>query len=256
MSLEFRLSNSIDMAGVQLAVAAYVFSSDMMGSEVLVDADMCRCDKTTLRSLLPKAKVLDDVSPSHAHHHDSSHCTSLQVVHAHESTTIMQAVVEGCHLSAGTLARIRHVYMRSLVDEVQRLAGHWYLMIIDVPRKKLVYLDSLQNGNELEKQKEYMEKVALELESTTVEQNWLSGPGKKRPRFSTFEFEFPACPQQEPESMDCGICVTQWMVREAMFAHCRVESVGPKTRIKLAVDLVLKPHNALAKDVVIKALAH
>ncbi|XLR53252.1 hypothetical protein S83_003924, partial [Arachis hypogaea] len=65
-------------------------------------------------------------------------------------TTIMQAALGGRSLTSANMTSIRNSYMRSKVDHTTRVYQpmwcdqYWYLMIIDVPRMKLVYLDSLK----------------------------------------------------------------------------------------------------------------
>ncbi|MED6109474.1 hypothetical protein PIB30_033953 [Stylosanthes scabra] len=56
--------------------------------------------------------------------------------------------------------------------------------------------------------------------------------------------------------MDCGVWVSQWMIREALWAHYHVQGVGPETRLRLAIDLVLRSHNPKAKEVAKRAIAH
>ncbi|MED6184531.1 hypothetical protein PIB30_048241 [Stylosanthes scabra] len=56
--------------------------------------------------------------------------------------------------------------------------------------------------------------------------------------------------------MDCGVWTSQWKIRESLFSNYRCETVGAETRMKLAADLVLRPHNALASEMVVRALEH
>ncbi|XLR30776.1 hypothetical protein S83_058676 [Arachis hypogaea] len=110
----------------------------------------------------------------------------------------MQAALKGRTLTSGIATSLRNNYMRCKVDRVTRIHqpmwcddGHWYLMIIDVPRMKLIYLDSLRDPSQAEARKIAMTRVALYLEGLTLEQSWLSGNCSVRPRFSTFDFEDP-----------------------------------------------------------------
>ncbi|RYR48088.1 hypothetical protein Ahy_A07g034077 [Arachis hypogaea] len=56
--------------------------------------------------------------------------------------------------------------------------------------------------------------------------------------------------------MDCGIWVTQWMIRDHLWRHYGVQHVNAATRMRLAVDLVMKSHNDLAQAVISKAIGH
>ncbi|RYR08403.1 hypothetical protein Ahy_B05g076078 [Arachis hypogaea] len=99
-------------------------------------------------------------------------------------------------------------------------------------------------------------KQTLYLEGFTLGRSWLSGLGALRPRFSAFEFEEPEVPQQESASADCGVWVAQWMIRGHLWQDYGVQNVNTATRMRLAVDLVMKSPNHLAQQVVSKAFAH
>ncbi|QHO35421.1 uncharacterized protein [Arachis hypogaea] len=97
---------------------------------------------------------------------------------------------------------------------------------------------------------------ALHLESLTVGSNWLSSSTAGRPRFSSYEYEQPVVPQQHRRSMDCGVWVLQWMIRGALWAIHSVTAVNDQTRMRIAIDLVLRSHNPIAIDVVEKAMSY
>ncbi|XP_020973991.1 uncharacterized protein LOC107629933 [Arachis ipaensis] len=177
-------------------------------------------------------------------------------------TSIMQAAIDDRSMTFGNMTSLHNKYMRSKVDRVTRIYQpmwcdrHWYLMIIDVPRKKLIYLDSLRDPHQADARKTGMMRVALYLEGLTLGKPWLSGEGALRPRFSAFDFEEPDVPQQKGNSMDCGVWVAQWMIREHLWKDYGVQHVNSATRMRLAADLVLKSHNEIAQEVVAKAFAH
>ncbi|MED6207388.1 hypothetical protein PIB30_035381 [Stylosanthes scabra] len=258
MMLVFTPSEEMDIAGVELVVATYIFSTDILKSEVLVNIPEVRGDRETLMSLVPRGSVVDDEL--------NILVTMLSNVAASFNwfipTSIVQAALQHRTLSIGNLEAIREVYMQSKVDKAIKIyvpmwyPGHWYLMIIDVPKKKYMYLDSFRGEDQIENRKIEMLDVCYYLESITLGRNWLSSAGTERPRFSEFQFEDVRVPQQTSESMDCGVWVSQWMIREALWAHYHVEAVGPETRMQLATDLVLRSHNPIAKDVVRRAIAH
>ncbi|MED6181784.1 hypothetical protein PIB30_022538 [Stylosanthes scabra] len=136
--------------------------------------------------------------------------------------------------STGNVAALKRIHMRSKVDKAAWIyvpmfsLGHWYLMLVDVKHLKLIYLDSYRISNDLENKKLNMIDVqALYLESLTLGQSWLSRPLAERPKFSRFEFEF-----EFPTV------------------------VALEGRMKLATDLVLRNHNPLSRDVVLKAIRH
>ncbi|XLT04228.1 hypothetical protein HN51_042977, partial [Arachis hypogaea] len=59
--IAFVPTRSMDLAGVELAVATYIFSKDLSKSEVLADVSHCVADRTALLTLGPNERVMDDV---------------------------------------------------------------------------------------------------------------------------------------------------------------------------------------------------
>ncbi|RYQ91770.1 hypothetical protein Ahy_B09g097800 [Arachis hypogaea] len=171
----------------------------------------------------------------------------------------MQATFGGQSLTSANMTSRCNNYMCSKVDQTAKVYQsmwcdqHWYLMIIDVLWKKLVYLDSLRDPREANARKTMMLRVALHLEGLMLGKSWLSGPKALHPRISMFEFEEPEVPQQQGNSMDCGVWVSQWMIREHLWQD--YGHVNKATWMRLAVDLV-KSHNDLAKDTISKAFRH
>ncbi|KAL4300692.1 hypothetical protein AHAS_Ahas17G0226300 [Arachis hypogaea] len=258
MDLAFSPTKEMRLSGINLVAATYVFSNDLPPSEILVDVGPFHIDRKAAFTLVPKEKLVDDVLDvvvTMLSHTSPSYLWFLP-------TTIMQAALEMRSLSTGTLATIKAKHMPSKVDEVHRIyvpmwtVGHWYLMIIDNVRRKLIYLDSLVNPEETEDRQTAMTKVALYLESITLGQAWLSSNDGVRPRFSTYDIEDADVPQQDRGSMDCGVWVSQWMIRGALWKDYDVRTVNVATRMRLAIDLVLKEHNENAKALVAKAMSH
>ncbi|MED6121370.1 hypothetical protein PIB30_029487 [Stylosanthes scabra] len=234
--LEFRPTQEMDIYGVELVVATYIFSGDVsLGFNRLVVTGTEHVGEDAIRNN-PSMLV---VSPNYSH-----------------------AALLGPRLSQANVAALKLVHMRSKVDDAVRVyvpmwcPGHWYLMILDVPGKKMIYLDSYCKPDEVDDKKDKMIEVALYLESITLGQKWLSRPNAERPRFSAFEIEQASVPQQERESNDCGIWLSHWMILEALWSNYDAEAVGPASRMKLATGLVLKPHNPMAREVVQRAFNH
>ncbi|XP_016184094.1 uncharacterized protein LOC107625873 isoform X1 [Arachis ipaensis] len=258
MNLAFQPQNDMNLSPVELAVAAYVFCRDLPHSELLVDVGECIANRAALMTLILRAEVVDDVL----------NMVVWMLIRTSKQTqwflptSIVQAALEGRMLTSGTATSLRNNYMRCKVDMVTRIHqpmwcdGHWYLMIIDVSRMKLIYLDSLRDPAQAEARKIGMTRVELYLEGLMLGRSWLSGNCSTRPRFSTFDFEEPKLPQQDQKSMDCGMWVAQWMIRDHLWQDYSVQNVSSATHMRLAVDLVMKSHNDMASDIVAKAVAH
>ncbi|MED6160352.1 hypothetical protein PIB30_050705 [Stylosanthes scabra] len=237
MSLDFRPTQDMDIGGVELAVAIYIFSNDIGNREALM-------------SLKLRGEVVHDVVDVLA----TMLANSTPSFQWFLPTSVMvnlgrKRTLRGPRLSPGNVAAIKRVHMCSKVDMATKIylpmwcPRHWYLMIVDVGRERLVYLDSYRIEADVESKKLHMIDV-------------LSSDDAERPRFSAYKIELPEVPQQHRESNDCGVWMAEWMMREAMWYNHGVEVVGAETRMKLATDLVLKPHKKMAKDIVEKAFAH
>ncbi|XP_020979480.1 uncharacterized protein LOC107619217 isoform X1 [Arachis ipaensis] len=258
MNLVFRPTDDMNLSGVELVVATYIFMRHLPESEILIDIGDCYATRGALMTLAPKMEVVDDVLNTVVCMLTLASNTNAWFL----PMTIMQAAVGGRSLTSANIRSIRNNYMRSKVDQVTRVYQpmwcdqHWYLMIIDVREQKLIYVDSLRDPREADARKTAMMRVALYLEGMTLGNSWLSGDGAMRPRFFAFKYEEPDVPQQVADSMDCGIWVAQWMIRAHMWQDYGVQHVNAATRMRLAVDLVMKSHNQLAQDSVSEAFAH
>ncbi|XLR37635.1 hypothetical protein S83_022295 [Arachis hypogaea] len=62
LNLSFRPLEGMQFVGKELAVAAYIFSSEMDTREVLVEDENSRGDRETLMTLQPGHLVVEDVS--------------------------------------------------------------------------------------------------------------------------------------------------------------------------------------------------
>ncbi|MED6185701.1 hypothetical protein PIB30_059596 [Stylosanthes scabra] len=56
--------------------------------------------------------------------------------------------------------------------------------------------------------------------------------------------------------MDYGVWVAEWMIRERMWSNYNIGAIGDDNQMKVALDIVLRPHNKLARDVVSRAFSH
>ncbi|XP_020979481.1 uncharacterized protein LOC107619217 isoform X2 [Arachis ipaensis] len=198
MNLVFRPTDDMNLSGVELVVATYIFMRHLPESEILIDIGDCYATRGALMTLAPKMEVVDDVLNTVVCMLTLASNTNAWFL----PMTIMQAAVGGRSLTSANIRSIRNNYMRSKVDQVTRVYQpmwcdqHWYLMIIDVREQKLIYVDSLRDPREADARKTAMMRVALYLEGMTLGNSWLSGDGAMRPRFFAFKYEEPDVPQQ------------------------------------------------------------
>ncbi|XLT04227.1 hypothetical protein HN51_042976, partial [Arachis hypogaea] len=159
-----------------------------------------------------------------------------------------QDAIQGTRLTQANLDAVVCKHMRCKTHKVTEIFQpmwtdeHFYLMVVDVRRKKLMYFDSFKCTTETECRKLAMTQ-ALHLESLTIGPKWLSKCTAERPRFSSYDFEEPVVPQQHRLS-------------GALWAIHSVTEVNDLTRMRIALDLVLRSHNAKAINVVEKAMCY
>ncbi|XP_016176932.1 uncharacterized protein LOC107619197 isoform X2 [Arachis ipaensis] len=62
MNLVFRPTDDMNLSGVELVVATYIFMRHLPESEILIDIGDCYATRGALMTLAPKMEVVDDVS--------------------------------------------------------------------------------------------------------------------------------------------------------------------------------------------------
>ncbi|XP_057762858.1 uncharacterized protein LOC130982785 isoform X2 [Arachis stenosperma] len=111
MNLVFPPNNEMNLSGVELAVATYIFDKDLQESD-------CIASRGALMTLAPKCEVVDDVLNAVVRMLASAsnhHCWFLP-------TTIMQVAVGGRKLTSANMTSIRNKYMLCVSANVVRPA--------------------------------------------------------------------------------------------------------------------------------------
>ncbi|XLR34680.1 hypothetical protein HN51_043997 [Arachis hypogaea] len=102
--------------------------------------------------------------------------------------------------------------------------NHWFLVIIDLSRKQLVYLDSLRSPTARSKSRHQIRKLAIFLDDLLDDRAWYANADIDKIECSEFDIKEPEVAQQLPE------------------------------RMCLAIDMVLKYHNDNRMETVEAAL--
>ncbi|KAL4329923.1 hypothetical protein AHAS_Ahas13G0348600 [Arachis hypogaea] len=120
----------MDLAGVELTVATYIFSKNLPKSEILANVGHYIADRMAYLTLASNERVMDDV------------------------ITIVATMLSKTSNS-------HHWFMPIIITVFQSMwtDGHWYLMVVDVRWKKLIYLDSFKCTWETECRKLAMTQV-------------------------------------------------------------------------------------------------
>ncbi|MED6120545.1 hypothetical protein PIB30_021708 [Stylosanthes scabra] len=159
-------------------------------------------------------------------------------------------------MSAGTMEYIKDRYM-GLADDLlmiyvpMHIGSHWYLMIVDIWEKKLMYLDSCKSDDaeETKRHKDQMREVAKYLGVLIRSRSFWKNKDAHPPLISEFDPEEATTGQ-----MDCGVWVCQWMLNSHKWLDYDIEPIDASTRMRIATQLVLGPHNPLAASVTEKAV--
>ncbi|MED6225073.1 hypothetical protein PIB30_090267 [Stylosanthes scabra] len=144
LDLAFRPPHGMRLFGTELAVAAYIFANAGDERECLYQDSHCDGSRLRLWSLIPRQELYDDVLNM-----VSGMCTESKTDKNKWwlPTTFSQMIVRPHQFDKPTMDYIKKRYM-GLADGLMaiyipmHIGRHWYLMIIDIWNRKLVYLDS------------------------------------------------------------------------------------------------------------------
>ncbi|MED6136755.1 hypothetical protein PIB30_058821 [Stylosanthes scabra] len=285
LDLAFRPPPGMRFIGTELVVAAYIFASAREEREVLYQDSHYDGSRKRLWSLRPGHQLFDDVLNMVV-----GMCTSDRDDNRKWwlPTTFSQMIVHPEQFSQPTMDYIIDRYM-GVADDLMmiyvpmHIMNHWYLMIIDMWDKKLVYLDSFKSVdcNETKLRITLMKEVARYVDSLLKQDKFWEDKTSFRPSVADFDPIAPITGQQLPESQDCGVWMCQWMINSHLWLeyemdasvpsvippclhmtcvpiisplifdmHCYTsQEINVTTRIALAVDLVMSPHNPLAETI-------
>ncbi|MED6204352.1 hypothetical protein PIB30_008480 [Stylosanthes scabra] len=153
LELSFRPPVGMRFDGDNLAVATYIFALGMEDSERLVEDSHCDGTRKRLLSLKPGCELYDDVINMVV-----GMCTGekrQKKLHWWLPTTFSHMILNPNELHPSIMEYIKQRYM-GFADELtmiyvpMHIGFHWYLMIVDIWEKKLIYLDSCKSTEETE----------------------------------------------------------------------------------------------------------
>ncbi|MED6170238.1 hypothetical protein PIB30_028971 [Stylosanthes scabra] len=130
--------------------------------------------------------------------------------------------------------------------------GHWMLLVIDLNREELICLDSdRKTGPRYARRRRRAIKNVVSCPDYPRDSSddWFDDPEAARPEMSDFKPKLPAVPQQDFGSNDSEMFMAQWMIMYHLWGTYNVEKIIPYSRMRLAIDLVLRVQNDLADEV-------
>ncbi|XLS75775.1 hypothetical protein HN51_032640 [Arachis hypogaea] len=227
MPMTFVPTNDMKILGVDLATAAYIFSPVMDQEELLVPNAHCAITRRVLRSLEPGKQVVDDVLILVV----SMLRMETTELHWFLPTTFAQIATSRGPIPQATLTAIETAFM----GKVNR---------------------DCKSADTRAKRRREIKKVTTFLEELLDHDRWYDAPEKGRELVSDYEIIEPVVVQQDPYSNDCGMFVAQWMIMYHLWGNYDVEKVTDYSRMRLAVDMLLRYHNDNREKIVNAALEY
>ncbi|MED6196127.1 hypothetical protein PIB30_044393 [Stylosanthes scabra] len=251
MTLTFYPTLDMHIEGIDLYAAAFIFNEHLDQGEVLVKTMGRSLTRGMLRCLEPGKQVHDDVMDL---------LGAMLTVHSSRVQWFLPSVFAQIGTGRGeipvdTLNIIKEQYM-GRANRVLKSDGHWFLLLIDTPRRELIYLDSLASEEMKAKRRRDIKKTAVFLEEMVDHDDWYNNPKQGRLLCSDYQIVQPKVLHQSKYSNDCGMYLAQWMILYRMGGSYNVERITEYSRMRLAVDMVLKHHNDLRPQVIEDALQH
>ncbi|GAU51656.1 hypothetical protein TSUD_414770 [Trifolium subterraneum] len=167
------------------------------------------------------------------------------------------------HKDADDVRQIYQAKYMTPAEHVSRMfipmndqGNHWYLMVVDFVKKKLVWLDSLRCATRDHPRRRGILRMAIFVEEILMYESYGTDvPAFNQERMvSAFSLYQPRhIQQQRPGSNDCGVWISKWMIECPLRSEYGYITVNTATRMKLAIHLVKAANNELYNDVLAKA---
>ncbi|XLR69516.1 hypothetical protein S83_020188 [Arachis hypogaea] len=147
--VSFQPTLDMEIQGLHLATVAYIFNTTLDQEEMLVPNPHCAMTCKALRTLEPGKQLVDDIC----------HILILLArmlafdltrLQWYLPTTFVQIATGRGPIPQATFFAIRKDFM-GYADQVLKIYctmwcdNHWFLIVVNLSRKQLVYLDSLQS---------------------------------------------------------------------------------------------------------------
>ncbi|KAL4396424.1 hypothetical protein AHAS_Ahas01G0090500 [Arachis hypogaea] len=248
----------MQVVGLDLAAAAYIFNNVLDQDELLVPNPHCAVTRGALRTLEPGKPIVDDVLILLA----SMLTQNSSRVQWFLPTTLTQIATGRGQIPWATVEAIRKDFM-GMANNVCKIFApiwsdnHWFLLVVDIVGKELVYLDSLKSAARFRaKRIRQIKKVAIFLEELLDDDSWYEKPTDERLLISDYKLYEPKVVEQDDRSNDCGMYVAQWMILYHLWSSYEVAKVSYYSRMRLGIDMVLKYHNENRLPVIESAIEY
>ncbi|KAJ1377211.1 Ulp1 protease family, C-terminal catalytic domain [Sesbania bispinosa] len=264
MPVSFKPPQGMWITNTEEEVAAYIFMSTeiLEGKEILVRSKYGGKfgigDRRSLQTLMPS-------------HYVSNEVISMVVCMMTNYTNVMSDYAFCWYLPPkftqqalalkATPNTLAHRYRTSFMGYVDLISKiflpvndedlHWYLVVIDMEDEKLILLDSNPYPERRELRLLQARKLAICFQEILMDRTFYELRTTECPRISEFPMEEPKGLFQHPSSYnDCGVMVAKWMMHSKDQKTYDQITLSGKSRMRLALDLILDTHNNIKDEVV------
>ncbi|MED6226467.1 hypothetical protein PIB30_104076 [Stylosanthes scabra] len=181
-------------------------------------------------------------------------------------STFSQMLMDPNQFSEGTMKYIQNRYMVRIGDLHKMyvpicIGRHWFLMVVDMHDRTLVYLDSLKSNDHRASRVALMDNLAKQIQDMVCadkhdKHDVFRANGKKIANIANFGIHEPKTGQQGPFTNDYGVWVCEWMRTSHLWRNYDLQGISESTRMALAVDLVMTEDNPLGIVISRKAVKY
>ncbi|KAJ1405565.1 Ulp1 protease family, C-terminal catalytic domain [Sesbania bispinosa] len=264
MPILFRPPKDMILDEIEAAVALYLFGTNKddnnNGKEVIVKGRFANGERRHFKCLIPKGMVDQEILTLVACMQTYEECDQPSCWFL--PTTFSQYVLDWSRSPKAVMG----YYQDDFMGKIELLSKifvpindghlHWYLLVVDLKQKLLVILDSKPNPTLSELKRRNIKKLALFMEEMFQHNSFYEFRLTPKPLISEFKIkEAEGVGEQLPGSNDCGVWVAMWM-KECAWTNDYKISVTQASRMRIALDLVLKPFNKRKDKIISKAFAN
>ncbi|KAJ1386933.1 Ulp1 protease family, C-terminal catalytic domain [Sesbania bispinosa] len=263
MPVSFKPPQGMRITNTESEVAAYIFMSTeiLEGKEILVRSiyggKFGIGDRRSLQTLMPSHYVSNEVisvvvcmmTNYRDMMSDYAFCWYLPPKFTQQALELKA--------TPNTLSRRYRTCFMGYIDLISKIFLpvndedlHWYLVVLDLEDEKVILLDSNPNPDRREWRILQARKLAICFQEILMDRTFYDLRTSECPRIDEFPLVEPEGLFQHPSSYnDCGVMVAKWMMdNKDENTYDRI--LNSKSRMRLALDLVLDSHNNIKDEVV------
>ncbi|KAJ1380626.1 Ulp1 protease family, C-terminal catalytic domain [Sesbania bispinosa] len=264
MPVSFKPPQGMRITNTEEEVAAYIF----MSTEILEGKDILVRSRFGGKFGIGNRRSLQTLMPSHYVSNEVIAMVVCMMTHYRDMISEYafcwylppKFTQQALELKA-TLNTLAHRYRTSFMGYVDLISKiflpvndedlHWYLVVLDMEDEKVILLDSNPNPDRREWYLLQARKLAICFQEILMDRTFYDLRTSECPRISEFPLVEPEGLFQHPSPYnDCCVMVAKWMMDSKDEKTYDRIILNSKSRMRLALDLVLDSHNNIKDEVV------